>query len=99
MFEKIKTFVKAQAARVAGFAGLAASGVAMGIVALPAHPLLHGNPFDVTMDGVMSGAEDMFNGLWPAFTSIIGIQFGIAILLMVIGIIGGVMLTLSRKRS
>lgn len=73
------------------------SGMAMALAFFP-HGLFHPNPFDVDLSGVMSGAEDMFNGLFPAFTPIIGIQLGVGLVLLVIGLIGGVIISLARKR-
>jgi hypothetical protein len=73
------------------------TGLAMALAFVP-RGIFHPNPFDVDLSGVMSGAEDMFNGLFPAFTPIIGIQLGVGLVLLVIGLIGGVIISLARKR-
>lgn len=46
--------------------------------------------FSIDVTGIISGAADIFNGLFPAFTPIMGIQLGLGLILLVIGIIGAV---------
>jgi hypothetical protein len=48
--------------------------------------------------GLLSAAGDFFTQLFPAFVPVLGIQFGIGILLMVIGITGALIFKLARTR-
>ena len=45
--------------------------------------------FNITMDGLMQSASDIFNGLWPAFAIIAGLSLGFVILKFVLSAIRG----------
>jgi hypothetical protein len=62
-------------------AGLSASASALALV--PASP----KAFSVDLTGMITFAEDIFNGLVPAFVPIWGIYLGIGVLLLVGGAI------------
>ena len=53
--------------------------------------------FSLDFTGVLAGAEDIVNSLFPLFTPIIGWQFGFGLLLFIMAIVGGVISSLRHK--
>jgi hypothetical protein len=47
------------------------------------------NSFSLDLTGLLSYAEDMFNGLAPALIPVVGISLGIAILMLVLKALKG----------
>jgi hypothetical protein len=53
------------------------------ITAVPPMPFT----FYLDVSGLLGYAEDIFNGLAPAFLPVIGITFGIAVLVLVLNVV------------
>jgi hypothetical protein len=54
--------------------------------------------FSLDFSGILTGAEDIVNNLFPLFTPIIGWQFGFGLLLFIMGIVGSVIASLAHSR-
>lgn len=69
----------------------------VGLAALSLYSLLGPISFSLDFTGVLTGAEDIVNSLFPLFTPIIGWQFGFGLLLFIMAIVGGVIASLRHR--